>query len=171
MQLDPTNGPVRYGACVVGYSEAELYTIPGCVYPVQYCPMGCCDYTVYSPSACEAEGGSWYLPATSQSSCEAGSGCYDVDVNFVTEKYYLHRFSTKDEQSCGLCSQNFIPWFSWTPATYLTGNFKEVSQLTTTYGARFNWTSALDFDRLFQLVLEAANDRVLLLGASAALCQ
>jgi hypothetical protein len=171
MQLDPSIGPVRYGICVVQYNQAPGYTIPGCVYPNQYCPMGCCDYTQSSPASCEAEGGSWYLPASSQSECSSNIGCYEADTNAVTEDFFLHRFSTKDKAECGLCSQEYVPWFSWTPATYLTGNYKALTRIETTYAPRFNWTDALDFNQLFNLVLNASNDHILSLGASSALCQ
>jgi hypothetical protein len=174
MQLDPTFGAVRYGVCAMGYlvsAETSFYTIPGCVYPTEYCPMGCCDYSVTSPTSCENQGGTWFLPATNQSTCISNMGCYEVDTNIATEVYYLHRFSTKDEKECGLCSQNYIPWFTWTNATYLTGNYKPVSEVATKYGPRFNWTASLDFLQLFQFVINASNDRVLLLGASGALCQ
>jgi hypothetical protein len=173
MQLDQTFGAVRYGICAMGYGNSpNLYqTIPGCQYPTEYCPMGCCDYSITSPSSCEIQGGMWFLPATNQSTCISTKGCYEVDTNTVTEPYYLRRFSSKDEKECGLCNQKYIPWFTWTPATYLTGNYKPLSEVTTNYGPRFNWTASLDFFQLFQYVINATNDRVLLLGASSALCQ
>jgi hypothetical protein len=172
LQLDPTQGPIRYGVCSVGYIHGTFYSIPGCIYPAAYCPMGCCDYSVASPDACEAQGGTWFLPAANQSSCVANKGCWEVDTNVATEPFYLHRFSTKDEKECGLCSQNYIPWFSWTPATYLTGNYKSLSQVITKYDQRFNWTSsALDFYQLYTYIINATNARVLLLGASSSLCQ
>jgi hypothetical protein len=173
LQLDPTVGPVRYGICVTQPIEDTLwYNIPGCILPTEYCPMGCCDESVLSPLDCQTGGGEWYYPATSESSCLGSQGCNQLDPNIATEQnHYIHRFSPKSSQNCDECTFTYGPFFAWTPAKYLTGNYQPLSQITTTYGSRFTWGTTLDFLGLQNLIVTASSTRVTLLSQSGFLCQ
>ena len=171
LQLDPTQGSIRYGVCGVPYNPSALSTIPACTYPYQFCPMGCCDYSVYNPTDCTEEGGTWYAPGSSKATCEANQGCYEVDTNVLTETVFLHSFSQKNQENCNACGQTYKKWFEWTPATYLTGSYVAVETVETSYGSRFSWTEALDFNALFEMMLNGSNNQVLLVGKSGTLCQ
>jgi hypothetical protein len=171
LQLDPDVGPIRYGVCASSNINDPIFSIPGCLYPTEYCPMGCCDYSILTPADCEESGGSWFRPLINESSCLSYSGCYEIDTNTVTDGVDIYRFSTKDDLNCVACSQSYSHWFTWSPATYLSGNYYPLSLINTNYGERFRWTDTLDFEALYDILLNASSTRQFILSQSESQCR
>lgn len=105
------------GTCLhKGLEQPTYANYPFCVqtYPT---PIGCFD-GANNQTACEEEGGIWYVPATTEAECLSTMACKDFGDATYIGIFFNRVFSYKSEAECKKCGLEWTNVFTWTPVCY-----------------------------------------------------